>query len=58
MLEYRDERDTENLARIAERHPAVQIVALFDGLALQWSLDPQRVDAVGAMRGFLQGLGP
>lgn len=135
VLEYRDERDTENLARLAERHPdltlldvlaaqmrhnieeqpalaalysvlmaesvdpehaahawfternrrvraqlaegvaqaqardhiradlgpadvAAQIVALFDGLALQWSLDPQRVDAVGAMRSFLQSLCP
>jgi AcrR family transcriptional regulator len=35
---------------------AAQILAMYDGLALQWSLDPDRVDAVAAMRGFLQAL--
>jgi hypothetical protein len=35
---------------------AAQILAMYDGLALQWSLDPDRVDAVAAMRGFVQAL--
>ena len=37
---------------------AAQMIAMFDGLALQWSLDPERVDAVAAMRSFTHALRP
>lgn len=35
---------------------AVQVLALFDGLQLQWLLEPDAVDMVGVMRDFLARL--
>jgi AcrR family transcriptional regulator len=32
---------------------AAQLLAMWDGLALQWELDPDRVDLVGLMTGYL-----
>jgi AcrR family transcriptional regulator len=37
---------------------APQIIALFDGLQLQWLLDPGEVDMVAVMRDFLARLAP
>jgi hypothetical protein len=34
------------------------VLAIFDGLQLQWLLDPDAVDMVGALRDFLARLAP
>jgi len=35
---------------------AAQLLAMWDGLALQWELDPERVDLVGLMTGHLDSV--
>jgi AcrR family transcriptional regulator len=53
-----DQREGRVAADLDPEQVAVQILALFDGLQIQWLLDPEDVDMVRAVEDFLEHLRP
>ena len=51
-----EQREGRLTAEVDPETLAVQVLALFDGLQLQWLLEPDAVDMVGVMRDFLARL--
>jgi AcrR family transcriptional regulator len=45
-------------AHVDSNKAAAQILAMFDGLQIQWLLDPDGVDMVGLFGDFISGLAP
>jgi AcrR family transcriptional regulator len=53
-----DQREGRMAVDLDPQQVAVQILALFDGLQIQWLLDPEGVDMVRAVEDFLEHLRP
>jgi AcrR family transcriptional regulator len=53
-----DQRRGRIAAHLDTEQLAIQLIAIFDGVQLQWLLDPDSVDMVAALRDFLERLKP
>jgi hypothetical protein len=53
-----DQRRGRIAAQLDPDQLAIQLIAIFDGVQLQWLLDSDSVDMVAALRDFLEWLKP